>query len=297
MTSLSSALAAGPIALDGGLATQLEAQGNDLTGQLWSAALLQTNPDTIVAAHRAFIAAGAQVIETATYQATFEGFARAGIDRDEAGRLMRKASDLARGAVDEVADDGVPRWVAASVGPYGAMLADGSEYTGAYGLTAAQLREFHLPRLAVLTETAVDVLAFETIPNAAEVEAVVAATDEFDVPVWISLSIADGATRAGEPLDEAFAIAASGRNVMAIGMNCSSPEDVTAAMPLAAAHGLPVVVYPNSGEGWDAVNRTWTGTAGFDSDLVHTWVEGGARLVGGCCRVTPQQISVIAEAL
>jgi len=187
--------------------------------------------------------------------------------------------------------------VAASIGPYGAMLADGSEYTGAYDKSVAELRDFHLPRLEVLANTDVDVLALETIPNLAEVAAVVAATDQFDTPVWISICAEGSTTRAGEPLADAFAIAATARNVIAIGVNCSTATDVTAAVPMAAVHGLPVVVYPNSGEGWDANARAWTGAGDFDPTLVQQWVRDGARLVGGCCRVRPADISQIAATL
>jgi homocysteine S-methyltransferase len=286
--------------LDGGFATQLEAQGNDLSSELWSARLLQDEPTEIVAAHRAFLDAGARVIETATYQATFEGFARIGLDTGDAAALMRRGADLARQAADEFQaanSDSEPVFIAASVGPYGAMLADGSEYTGAYTKSVSQLRDFHLRRLAVLAPSGVDVLALETVPNRTEVEALVLASDELDVPAWISVSIDGLATRAGDALDETFAIAASGSNVIAIGVNCSTSGDVTAAIPLAARYGKPVVVYPNSGEGWDAEARAWTGSGDFSPNLVTQWVSDGARLIGGCCRVRPAHIAGIAAAL
>jgi homocysteine S-methyltransferase len=302
--SLADSLTQAPVVLDGGFATQLEAQGNDLGSALWSARLLQDEPAQIIAAHRAFLDAGARVIETATYQATFEGFASIGLDTGEAAALMRRGTDLARQAVDEFqaerTRDGAtiePVYIAASVGPYGAMLADGSEYTGAYDKTVSQLRDFHLRRLSVLAPSGVDVLALETVPNRAEVEALVLASDELDVPAWISISIDGLSTRAGDALDETFAIAASGRNVIAIGVNCSTSSDVTAAIPLAARLGKAVVVYPNSGEDWDAEARTWIGDGDFSPELVARWVADGARLVGGCCRVTPDQIAGIAATL
>jgi S-methylmethionine-dependent homocysteine/selenocysteine methylase len=293
------ALAQGPVALDGGFATQLEAQGNDLSSALWSARLLQDEPAQIIAAHRAFLDAGARVIETATYQATFEGFASVGLNPGEAAALMRRGSELALQAIDEFNASGNTDsvYLAASVGPYGAMLADGSEYTGAYDKTVTQLRDFHLRRLSVLAPSGVDVLALETVPNRTEVEALVLASDELDVPAWISISIDGASTRAGDALDETFAIAASGRNVIAIGVNCSTSSDATAAVPIAARHGKPVVVYPNSGEVWDAEARAWTGSGDFSTELVTQWVADGARLIGGCCRVTPSQIASIAATL
>ena len=299
MTSLVDAMAAAPLLLDGGLATQLEAQGADLSGSLWSARLLRDEPDQIVAAHLAFLAAGARIIETATYQATFEGWAAAGLDTGEAVALMHKGSDLARQAVAEFREAGNDDdiFIAAAVGPYGAMLADGSEYTGSYALSVAELRHFHRRRLVVLAESGVDVIALETVPNAAEVTALVEATDDLPVPVWISVSITGERIRAGERLDEVFATAASGRNVVAIGVNCSTPADATAAVPVAASFGKPVVVYPNSGEGWNADTRSWNGVSAFDADTVADWVATGARIVGGCCRVTPADISELARNL
>jgi homocysteine S-methyltransferase len=282
------------ITLDGGLATQLEAQGGDVSSALWSAELLRTRPEQIYAAHRAFFAAGAQVGIAASYQASFAGFAAAGIDRDEAARLMRRSVELARrAAVDEPGDG--PRWVAASVGPYGATLADGSEYRGDYGLNVTQLRTFHRERLAVLADAGADVLAVETIPTVLEVEAVVAELDALGVPAWISITATGLRTRAGEPAADAFAAAANGRTVGAVGVNCTRPGDVSGLLDLAAGvTDLPLVAYPNSGESWDATDRAWSGPAGFAPVDVATWVRLGARLVGGCCRVTPAQVRTIA---
>jgi homocysteine S-methyltransferase len=296
------------IVLDGGLATQLEAQGCDLSGALWSARLLSEEPEQIYAAHRAFFAAGAQVAITASYQASFAGFAAAGIGHDRARELMRRSVELARRAAVDEPGDGSPasaRWVAASVGPYGAVLGDGSEYRGDYGLSVSDLRAFHHERLAVLADAGADVLAVETIPSLAEVEAVVAELDALDLPAWISITAAAGLTRAGEPAAEAFALAASGRTVGAVGVNCTHPDDVATLLELAAAvTDKPLIAYPNSGEEWDATGRQWhagRGTPGHGittdetaGNDVETWIGLGARLVGGCCRVRPEQISAIA---
>lgn len=294
--SLVDAAARDVIVLDGGLATQLEAQGCDLSGALWSARLLADEPEQIYAAHRTFFAAGAQVAITAGYQASFAGFAAAGIDADDAAELMRRGVQLARRAAADEPGDG-PRWVAASVGPYGAVLGDGSEYRGDYGLSVAELRAFHRPRLTVLADAGADVLAVETIPSLAEVEAVVTELDALGVPAWVCVT-ADGLrTRAGEPADEAFAHAAAGRSVGAVGVNCTRPGDVAALLELAGSVTTkPLVAYPNSGEDWDAATRTWRGSAGFAASDVATWIRLGARLVGGCCRVTPGHITAVAVA-
>ncbi|MGY1634873.1 homocysteine S-methyltransferase, partial [Geodermatophilus sp. SYSU D01186] len=206
--SLAAALADGPVVLDGGLATRLESQGADLSSALWSARLLRDDPGAVVAAHAAFAAAGAQVATTATYQASVQGFAAAGVPAAEARALMARSVQLAR--------RGAPgAWVAGSVGPYGAVLADGSEYTGAYcdSMTVADLRAFHRPRMALLAEAGADVLACETVPAAAEAEALVAEADALGVPMWLSLTtVVDGGgvvrTRRGERAEAVFALAA-----------------------------------------------------------------------------------------
>jgi S-methylmethionine-dependent homocysteine/selenocysteine methylase len=295
VSTLRSELHRRPLLLDGGLSTTLELLGHDISGDLWSARLLLDEPDAIVAAHRAFFTSGADVATTATYQATFDGFAKHGIDRGETESLMRRGVRLAREAADEVT--GRRTWVAASAGPYGAMLADGSEYHGRYGLTVDELRHFHRARFAVLADSGADVVAFETLPCAAEVEAVLAEVQGTGVDCWISVSIDGGATRAGEPLQDVLAMTTGVDEVVAVGVNCSTPRDATGAVSVAASSGRPVVVYPNSGEGWDAVRRDWVATDATPHFPVHQWLADGARLVGGCCRVTPNDIATMAEQL
>ena len=270
--------------MDGGLATQLEAQGADLATTLWSAQLLIDDPAAVIAAHRAFFAAGARIATTASYQAPTE--------------LATRSVDLAREALAEF-DDGRARWVAGSVGPYGAALADGSEYRGDYALSVAELRAWHRPRIAALAEAGVDVLALETIPCLAEVEALLAEVTGTGVPCWLSLTCAGDRTRAGEPAYAGFAMARDVEEVVAVGVNCLDPAEVGVLVRQAAAAsgGKPVVAYPNSGETWDPVRRRWTGPGRFDPDLVQDWVDAGARLVGGCCRVTPDDIRALSENL
>ncbi|WP_188991655.1 homocysteine S-methyltransferase [Saccharopolyspora thermophila] len=285
-----------PVILDGGLATQLEAQGNDLSDALWSARLLADAPEEIVAAHAAFYRAGAEIATTASYQASFAGFAERGLSRADAAKLMRRSVELARLAGD--VEPGRHRWVAASVGPYGAVLADGSEYRGRYGLTKQQLRDFHLPRLEVLAEAGPDLLALETVPDADEAQVLVEAVAELGVPAWLSFTISGDRTRAGQPLAEAFAVAAGSAEIIAVGVNCSAPDDVLAAVEIArAATGKPAVAYPNSGEQWDAGQRRWQGRSRLSAEQAKRWRDAGAQLIGGCCRVRPEDISAVAEAL
>jgi homocysteine S-methyltransferase len=296
---LSAALAAGPVWLDGGLASQLTASGYDLSDELWSARLLQDAPDAIVDAHLAFLRVGAEVTTTASYQATLAGFDRRGYDGPA---LLRRSVTLARDAVRRFTDDhpadGRPLWIAASVGPYGAMLADGSEYRGNYGLSVAELVAFHRPRLEILADAGPDVLALETVPDLREAEALLIALAGLGVPAWLSYTVQPGQstwdieTRARQPLSEAFALAAGVAEVIAVGTNCSAPADVSAAVAVAGrASGKPGVAYPNSGEGWDPIGRGWTGSGAAGELPVGRWIADGARLIGGCCRVTPEQLA------
>jgi len=281
---------------DGGLATELEAQGNDLSESLWSARLLMDAPEEITDAHLAFFRAGAVIATSASYQASFEGFARRGLDRREAAGLMRRSVDLARAARDQVSGDGRARWVAASVGPYGAALADGSEYRGRYGLSVRELAAWHRPRLEVLAQAGPDVLALETVPDIDEAEALMAVVSEVGIPVWLSYSITAGRTRAGQPLAAAFAVAAGLPEVVAVGVNCCAPTDVITAIAVAQeVTGKPVIVYPNSGEEWDARRRAWTGRSRYSPEWPRQWIAAGANIVGGCCRVRPADIASIAQ--
>ncbi|MEU8759992.1 homocysteine S-methyltransferase [Streptomyces sp. NPDC048659] len=293
--TLAAALDEQVLVLDGGLSNQLQAQGCDLSDALWSARLLADGPEQIEAAHAAYVRAGAQVLITSSYQATFEGFARRGTGRAEAARLLARSVELAR-AAGEGTDREV--WVAASVGPYGAMLADGSEYRGRYGLSVAELERFHRPRVEALAEAGPDVLALETVPDADEAEGLLRAVEGCGVPVWLSYTVDGLRTRAGQPLEDAFAVAAGLDHVVAVGVNCCDPRDAGPAAAIAAAvTGKPVVVYPNSGEEWDAEARDWRGGATFAPDTTARWRADGARLVGGCCRVGPGQIAELAGTL
>jgi homocysteine S-methyltransferase len=252
-------------------------------------------PGEITAVHRAFFRAGADIATTASYQASFAGLEARGVDRAGAERLLRRSVELAREAA---LVEGGRRWVAASVGPYGAALADGSEYRGRYGLSVAALRAWHRPRLEVLAAAGPDVLALETVPDVDEADALVDAVAGLGVPAWLSYSIDGERTRAGQPLTAAFAVAADAPEIVAVGVNCCAPADVPGAVALAREiTGKPVIAYPNSGEGWDAGARGWTGASRFAASEGRRWVAEGARIVGGCCRVGPAGIARLAEEI
>jgi len=293
----------GPIVIDGGLATELERRGADLRDDLWSARLLLDDPGAILDVHRAYVDAGADVLIGASYQASFEGFVARGLAGAAAADLMTRSVRLARDAAWEA---GRPVLVAGSIGPYGAVLADGSEYTGAYGLgdrsaTVTALRGFHRPRAEVLAAAEPDLLAIETIPSIAEAEALADIVPALDVPAWVSFSCRDGEHLSdGTPFAEAVDIAASIPGVAALGVNCTPPAHVPSLLRIAATRtALPLLAYPNRGATWDAASRSWIGDAvpdGFEA-LAHDLHDAGARLIGGCCGTGPADIRDVALAL
>jgi homocysteine S-methyltransferase len=292
--------------LDGGLATELEARGLDISGELWSARVLRSDPEAIEHLHYDYYAAGASIAITASYQASYEGFAAVGLDADETTRLLRLSVELAGAARSRYRRDhpGDRRelFVAASIGPYGATTHDGAEYRGDYGLTVQELVDFHARRFGVLASAGADILACETIPLLDEARACVRLlVTHPDARAWLSFTSPDGIhTSHGEPLIECARLADGATGVIAVGVNCVKPEVVVAAIEsLRAGTDKPIVVYPNSGERWHAQDQTWHGEpddAGL-ALLAPRWVAAGARLVGGCCRVGPGEIAALRSAL
>jgi homocysteine S-methyltransferase len=282
--------------LDGGLATQLERSGADLGDELWSARLLLDDPALIRSAHAAYYAAGADVATTASYQASIPGFLAKGLDLDEAERLIRLSVELAAQARDE-AGRGL---VAASIGPYGAALANGAEYTGDYDLDENGLVAWHRPRWEILAGSEADMLACETIPSIVEARALTRLLAETpSVKVWVSFSCRDAAHICdGTPITEAAALFAGNSQVVAVGVNCTPPRHLPGLISELRG-GLPVVVYPNSGEMWDAEHRRWLGTADpiEYGQAAKEWQKAGASLIGGCCRTTPEHIRQVRAHL
>ncbi|MCB0062652.1 MAG: homocysteine S-methyltransferase [Caldilineaceae bacterium] len=298
----------GIIILDGALATELAARGADIDDPLWSAKVLLDNPELIRQLHYEYFVAGANVAITASYQASFPGLAARGLSHDAATDLMRLSVQLALTARDDYANNTKTKnenengplmpLVAASVGPYGAYLHNGAEYTGDYGLTVEELIDWHRPRLQVLAESGADLLACETIPSLAEGEALVRLLAEFPkMPAWLSFSCCDGEHIChGERFRDAVALANESDQIVAIGVNCTPPQYVESL--LQQAEGVtdkPLLAYPNSGEQWDATAHCWlpgTGEADF-AQAAMRWYEAGARLLGGCCRTRPADIEAL----
>lgn len=294
------------IVLDGGLATELEKRGCDISGSLWSARVLRANPAAIEQLHYDYYAAGADCAITASYQASYEGFAAAGIGADETTELLRRSVGLAESARAryrrDYPADHRELLVAASVGPYGAISHDGAEYRGDYGRSVGELVEFHERRFEVLASSGADLLACETIPTLVEARALASLLERHpESSAWMSFTSKDGIrTSHGEPLADCARDLDGVPNLIAIGVNCVRPEIVADAIrTLKSGTTKPVVVYPNSGEQWDARSEGWCGSRDHDSlaALAPQWIDAGARLVGGCCRIGPDQIAALHASL
>jgi len=293
-----------PILIDGGLATQCEAMGCDIDNPLWSAVLLRSNPRALVDAHRAFLDAGAEIIATASYQASRNGFMASGLSAADADSLIVSSVELAEKAREEFLRDnpGTDRapLIAASIGPFGAALHDASEYTGQYGVTEEELREFHRGRLKLLDESDADLLACETIPSYPEAQVLAELLYEATSPAWISFSCRDEEHISdGTPIADAAKLFARHPRVLAIGVNCLAPKLVLPIIAIlrSAAADKAIVVYPNSGETYNVEDASWSGNV---TELqcersAQVWIEAGAKLVGGCCRIGPAQIAAMAQ--
>jgi len=294
------------LVLDGALATELELRGADLRDPLWSAKILIDRPEMIQAVHRDYFFAGADIATTATYQATFEGFGRRGISPARAEELMGSAVSLAAAARESFWSQPANRigrlepLIAASVGPYGAMLADGSEYRGRYAIGDAELADFHYRRLTVLARSGADIIACETLPCLREALVLARLIAEFPpVSAWISFSCRDGAKNSeGECVAECAAALDDFPHIAGLGVNCTAPQHIAELLRrMRERSAKPLVVYPNSGQFYDAAAKRWSGGAS-DVSLARgalAWYEAGARIIGGCCRTGPLDIRALSD--
>lgn len=301
MLSLTEQLNRGPVVSDGAMATELEKRGVATNSALWSATAMLDHPDAIQAVHQSYLDAGAKIMTTNTYQANVPAFEQAGIAAAQARQLIQQAVTIAHTARD--ASHVTDAVIAGSIGPYGAYLADGSEYTGAYQLTPSAYQDFHRERLALIMAAGVDVLALETMPRLDEVQALVQliTTTWQQQPYWVSFSIKDPQTLCdGTSLAVAAKWVAAQPNVVAVGVNCTTLENIAPALAtLKAAVAVPLIVYPNSGDQYDPVTKTWQEThlSHQFASFVPQWLAAGARIIGGCCRTTPKDIATVARAL
>ncbi len=292
--------------LDGGLGSELDRRGHDISSSLWSAELLINNPRAIAGVHRDYLDAGAQCITSASYQASVPGFASIGVSSQRARSLFHLSVELARKACDDFSsrnpDCGYQPMVAASVGPYGAYLADGSEYSGNYRVEDRVLVDFHRQRLEWLDQADADVLACETIPSLQEAAVLGQLLKSVNTPAWLSFSCQnDNLLNDGSTITAAAALFERHPRVVAVGVNCSASQTIAALVGRikSALPGKAIVVYPNSGEYYDALGKTWHGveTPLQCADAARTWFDAGASIIGGCCRMGPAHIAAIAAAM
>jgi homocysteine S-methyltransferase len=294
-----------PILLDGGLSNELEKAGFDLSHQLWSAKLIATASEAIIEAHLSYLKAGAQCIITSSYQATMPGLVAAGYNKSESEQLILKTVSLAETAIDRHLSSGyigARPLVGASIGPYGAYLADGSEYRGDYGVSDQLLQDFHLPRIELLDKTSADLLACETIPSIQEVKVIAKILEGTEKPSWISLSCKDGShLNDGTPIEDCVSLLTEHPNVFAIGVNCTAPKYISSLISKikSGAGSKKIVVYPNSGEIYNAQTKTWAQISDHEMFLKMSeeWLDLGADIIGGCCQIGPSQIASLSEQL
>lgn len=291
-----------PFIVDGGLGSELAVRGYDIETPLWSAELIRAQPEALRAVHLDYLLAGARCITTASYQASFPGLAALGLGAAEIEAVFRASVEIAADARDEFLrrhPHDLRPLIAASVGPYGAWLADGSEYRGNYGLDDAGLVAFHAPRLEILDRSGADLLACETIPDLQEARVLCELLGSTSTPAWLSFCCRDDRTlHDGHSLDAAVALAAACDGIFAIGVNCCAPAHVEGAIRRirAADTGKLIVVYPNSGQQYDAEARDWRGAQELThwSSLAAGWFAAGADIIGGCCQIGPRHIRELA---
>ncbi len=291
--------------LDGGLATELERRGHSLRDKLWSAKLLLEMPDAIQRVHTAFLQSGADIITTASYQATLPALIERGLDKMQSENILRLSYHLAEAAVNDFWAKyafklhSAKPLVAASIGPYGAYLADGSEYSGHYRLTKKELSDFHRPRFEVLYNSGARLFALETIPNEMEALALSELLDEFpDAYAWMSFCCKDGSSVSnGTPIMEAVLPAMDQDKIIAVGINCTPPQYISQLLIHMQGVSKPFIVYPNSGDSWNAAIHCWieSGSEWKLAEMANEWMNLGVKIIGGCCRVSPESISTLAR--
>jgi len=305
---LKTALAKQPyLVLDGGLASELVNAGYDLRHPLWTGKILSECPEAIRKTHLDYLHAGANIIITSSYQLSFIRNPASGFSPREIEKLLKKSVVVAKDVVAEYLNAfgnhplTIKPMVAASLGSYGACLADGSEYCGRFGLSIRELAEFHKPRIAALIESNPDLIAFETLPDARETEALASLIQSNPYPCWFTFSCADEKTiHDGTSIRDVVSIASSCSATLAAGINCTPPSLITSLIHeiRPSLNGREIVVYPNSGETWNHTKHSWSMGKEQESDFpAETWFEAGARLVGGCCRTGPAEIAEIKKTL
>ena len=291
-----------PLLIDGGLSNQLEKQGHDLNHKLWSAKLLESEPEAIIKAHLAYLEAGAQCITTASYQATIPGFMSIGYDMVTAESLIKKSVHLAEKAIKRFYIKGSKPLIAASIGPYGAYLADGSEYNGNYGIPEESLREFHEHRIRLLDNSNADILACETIPSFKETIVLANLLKDINKQTWVSFACKDEFhINDGTPIEDCVDILSDHPNIFAIGVNCTSPKYISGLVKAIKPKikDKRIIVYPNSGDVYNAETKVWSELSSSEQLLnqAKKWINQGVDIIGGCCRIGPEEIKSLRKLI
>ena len=291
--------------LDGALGTELCRRGFDTSDSLWSARVLLDHPEAVEQIHLDYLEAGAACITSASYQISTEGFEKAGLTREDADRAFVDSVEIAKRARARFRAKFPAvrsRLVAASVGPYGGCLADGSEFHGNYDISPRKLLRFHSERIARLGSAQPDLFACETIPSLEEASVLLESLQQCSaIPAWLSFTCRDGLrTVHGDLISDCARIVGRHPQVVALGVNCTSPDSVSSLVSRMRPHSdKSILVYPNSGQTWDARTRAWIGKANAPAweHWAVEWVEAGANWIGGCCGTTPETIRIIRRAL
>ena len=294
-----------PLLLDGGLSNELERQGCDLNHKLWSAKLLDSNPEAIVLAHLAYLEAGARCIITSSYQATLPGFMAIGIDEAAARALILESVHMAEEARRRfrlAQPDHPSPLIAASIGPYGAYLANGAEYRGDYGISDQELTDFHQPKINLLDSSEADILACETIPSFQEAKVLSMLLKNTRKAAWVSFSCKDGQHISdGTPIEDCAALFCDHPSVFAIGVNCTTPAYISELIQSLKrkSREKKLIVYPNTGAVYHPESKTWSQLSESASCevMVSEWIHLGADIVGGCCGIGPDQIKAMGKSM
>lgn len=294
------------VVIDGALGTELERKGYELNDSIWSAKFLMENPSAITQVHQDYLEAGADCIITASYQASFEGFMKKGLTKEEAKALIQSAIEIAKQTRDTFwlshKKNREKPLVAASIGPYGAFLADGSEFRGNYKITEQELVDFHKERMQTILEAKPDLLALETMPSFQEAKALCKLLKDFpNAQAWLSFSAKDeNHINDGTPIKECAKWLDNQEQIVAIGINCTAPQYISSLISqIKEVSTKPIIVYPNAGGNYNAITKKWNTEEEISSykSKAQLWYEKGASLIGGCCQTTPNDIKQITQWL
>ncbi len=294
--------------LDGALGTQMQNHGFNINDSLWSAKFLDENPNAIKLVHKEYLEAGADCIITSSYQASLEGFLEKGFSEEKADHLISSSIKIAKDTRDEFWEsyknsDRLKPLVAASIGPYGAYLANGAEYSGAYEISEKKLSSFHKRRLDTIMKMSPDIIACETIPLFSEIKILSKLLEKYKTTTsWLCLSAKnESLTNAGDDVEEVISWLNAQKHIDAIGVNCTAPQYIsTLVKKIKKLSDKLIVIYPNGGSAYNPITKLWESSLTNSEEfakMAYLWNSLGANIIGGCCETTPKEIKKIREYL